>query len=113
MSDEPRADSNSPSQAAPNVTGGPSPGGPTWLLAPGELPPGVQFSLTAVVEATELRPEVMQALVHVAQEVQRSASTPKPQAKCGALVSCGDFNGDECSRLRTCGTFHSSGPSPL
>jgi hypothetical protein len=107
MSETPFADSNTP-----NVTGAPSSGGPTWLLAPAELPPGVQLSLTAVVEATDLKPEVMQALVHVAQEVQRSASTPKPQARCSALVSCGDFTGDECNRLRSCGHFH-SGPSPL
>jgi len=112
MSDTPPPEANPPRDAAiPGSVAGTFRGSPSWLLAPGDLPSGVQFTLTTVVEATELRPEVMQALTHVAQEIQRSSETALPQARCGALTVCDNMTGN-CDRLRHCGTY-SVGPAPV
>jgi hypothetical protein len=112
MSDTPPPESNPPRNVAMSGSAtGAHGGGPSWLLAPGDLPPGVQLTLTTVLEETELRPEVLQALAQVAQEIQRSPAAALPQAKCGPLTSCDNMTGD-CGRLRHCGTYR-VGPSPL
>ena len=112
MSDTPQSEPRPTSYATTTSSAEGNPqSGPSWLLAPGDLPAGVQFALTAAVEATDIGSEVMQALAQVAQAIQRAPAGAVPQARCGALTVCDNMTGD-CGRLRHCGTYR-SGPSPL
>jgi hypothetical protein len=111
--DTPPSEPNpTPYATSASPTAGRTQAGPAWLLAPADLPTGVQFALTAVVEASEISPDVMQALTQVAQAIQQASGDALPQARCGALTSCDNMTGD-CGRLRHCGTYRSGGPSPL
>jgi hypothetical protein len=77
--------------------------GPSWLLEP--EPSEARFQLNIVAEATQLTPEVLQALQHAMEQLQKvPADVAAAATKCPRLRVCGQRTGD-CPRLVQCGIF--------
>jgi hypothetical protein len=75
------AESNSPDEAAARE--------PMWLLRPEEVPAGIRLQLTSVLEASELTPEVLEALGHAVRGIQKASKTIP--YSCPKLRECGSF----------------------
>jgi hypothetical protein len=55
-----------------------------------------------------MKPEVLDALARIAEEIQRGAGTRAPVQKCGKLKDCGTYRdpgGNGCPNLEKCGTY--------
>lgn len=79
---------------------------PVWLLAPEEMPTGIRLHLSSVLEAKELTPEVLQALGHAVQGIQKSPKIIPPT--CPKLRECGTYKDPlpgGCPNLAKCGQY--------
>src|SRR6266496_4444695 len=84
--------SSEPQPSKETVLPTPSPGDMAWLMAP-EASDETGLFIRGVLEASQLTPQVLQALGRAMEEIQKSVEN---QAKAG---------GSHCPHFQTCGTY--------
>jgi hypothetical protein len=81
---------------------------PSWLVPPEQN--GIKLQLNLVADQAKLTPEVLRALQHAMEELQRVPGGGL-NAGCPHLLICGDNNAD-CPFLVSCGTNKPAPPPP-
>lgn len=80
---------------------------PAWMIEPVAAPSHLTLALRGVLSAGEIRPEVIQSLAHIAQEIQNSKKTVVIKPLCPKLSECQKFQdgGLGCPSLAKCGDY--------
>ncbi len=80
-----------------------------WLIPPGALPSRLKVDLTVALGAAELKPDLLQSLARVAQELQDARRTVIIKPQCPKLKECTKYNdgGTGCPSLEKCGDYQS------